>query len=46
MQIIKYEINKNILTVGFKENNFAVFAQIFMMVQKLSNNYYKKHTFN
>jgi len=24
MQIIKYEVNKGILTVGFKEDNFIV----------------------
>ena len=28
MQIVKYEINKNILTVGFKEDNFVVYAQV------------------
>lgn len=28
MQIVKYEINKNILTIGYKENNFVVYSQI------------------
>ena len=28
MQVVKYEINKNILTVGFKEDNFVVYAQV------------------
>jgi Txe/YoeB family toxin of Txe-Axe toxin-antitoxin module len=28
LQITKYEINKNILTVGFKENNFVVYVDI------------------
>lgn len=28
MQIIKYEVNRNILTVGFKEDNFVVYSQI------------------
>lgn len=28
MQIIKYEINKNILTVGFKQDTFVVYSQI------------------
>lgn len=28
MQIVKYEVNKDILTVGFKEDNFAVYAQV------------------
>ena len=28
MQIIEYEVKKSILTVGFKEDNFAVYAQV------------------
>lgn len=28
MQIVKYEINKDILTVGFKVDNFIVYSQI------------------
>lgn len=28
MQIVEYEINKNILTVGFKVDNFIVYSQI------------------
>lgn len=34
MQIVKYETNKNILTVGFKEKDFVVYAQIFNDTQK------------
>lgn len=28
MQIVKYEVNKDILTVGFKEYDFVVYAQV------------------
>ena len=28
MQIIKYEVNDGLLTVGFKEMNFVVYSQI------------------
>lgn len=28
MQIVKYEVNKGMLTVGFKEDNFVVYSQI------------------
>lgn len=28
MQVVKYEINKNTLTVGFKEDNFVVYSQL------------------
>lgn len=34
MQIILYEVNKSILTVGFKENNFIVYSSIYNSVTK------------
>lgn len=34
MQIIKYGVNKNILTVGFKESNFVVYSQLFYDTSK------------
>lgn len=38
MQIVKYEFNKNILTVGFKESDFVVYSQIFYDESKTKDN--------